>query len=126
MRILMVLGFSTSLALIASCSSNPTPADQTIVSDLSMVVTGGDMATATTGDMTKLVTVDMSTAPKNVPVTVAAGGAMAFSPANAIAKVGDTVVWTFGSAGHTVTSTATAVTQAACTADTSYCSQGAG
>jgi plastocyanin len=51
-----------------------------------------------------------------VDVAVAPGGALMFSPATVNISVGDTVRWTWGSSGHSVTS------GAPCAADSQFCS----
>src|SRR6266478_7943707 len=53
-----------------------------------------------------------------VDVTVAPGGTITFSPSTVNISVGDTVRWTWGASGHSVTSG----DSTACTADGRFCS----
>lgn len=94
----------------ADVGADTTTTDATDAAD-----SGSATDAADSGSATDAVATDAS-GPKTVDVTVGAGGGFSFSPSTVSIKVGDTVRWTWGGTGHTVTSGTGGV------ADNKFCS----
>jgi plastocyanin len=103
-----------SVVALCACSSSSTPTYTTPPPDSATDTTSDSSTTDSAADSADAAP---DTSPMTHMVQVGAGGAFAFTPSTLTIKAGDTVMWSFATAGHTVTSGSTPGTP-----DNKFCS----